>query len=342
MLSNLSDLDLRLIRIFHAVVDAGGLTPAQSTLNIGQSTISTQLAVLETRLGFRLCERGRAGFRLTAKGERFADLSRKLMANFDDFTAEVRNMDHQLVGTLNIGLLGQTSIYQSTLISRAMARFRQRHEAVRFAVSVRPPRELEEKLLADELQISIGYFGHRVAQLEYTPLFVERQVAYCGRGHPLFEQAATATLEQVSGCEWTWRSYPLPEAQNAFKPQKITAIADNMEAVAILILSGYHLGFLPEHFAAPYVERGLMAPLGAPSLKYDVSFHMVTRNKRHHSEITRAMVEDFKAEQLGVDQPLVAPPVAPPVAPTSGPAAAATAGTPDRPPPRHSPAAPAH
>jgi DNA-binding transcriptional LysR family regulator len=329
MLSNLSDLDLRLIRIFHAVVDAGGLTPAQSTLNIGQSTISTQLAVLETRLGFRLCERGRAGFRLTAKGERFADLSRKLMANFDEFTAEVRNMDHQLVGTMNIGMLGQTSIFQSTLISNAIARFRQRSEAVRFAVTVRPPRELEEKLLSDELQISIGYFGHRVAQLEYTPLFVERQVAYCGRGHALFEQAASATLERLGDCEWTWRSYPLPEAQNAFKPHKITAIADNMEAVAILILSGHHLGFLPEHFAAPYVERGLMAPLGAPTLKYDVTFHMVTRNKRHHSEITRAMVEDFKASQLGTDMSPVG-------------LAAAAGGTPGMPPTLRSPTAPAH
>ncbi len=301
MLSNLSDLDLRLIRIFHAVVDAGGLTPAQSTLNIGQSTISTQLAVLETRLGFRLCERGRAGFRMTAKGERFADLSRKLMLGFDDFTAEVRNMDHQLVGTLNIGMVGQTSMYQSSLIGNAIARFRQRHEAVRFSVAVRTPRELEEKLVADELQIAIGYFGHRVAQLDYTPLFLERQVAYCGKGHPLFETAAAATPEQMGRHEWTWRSYPLPEAHNAFKPQKVTAIADNMEAVAILILSGHHLGFLPEHFAAPYVERGLIAALGTPVLKYDVTFHMVTRHKRHHTEITRAMVEDFRAAQLGTD-----------------------------------------
>ncbi len=299
MLNNLSDLDLRLIRIFHAVVDAGGLTPAQSTLNIGQSTISTQLSALETRLGFRLCERGRSGFRLTPKGERFSELSRKLLASFNDFTAEVRNMDHQLVGTLNIGLIGHISIFQSDVISNAIARFRQRHEAVRFSISVRPPRELEERLLSDDLQVAIGYFWHRVPKLEYMPLFMERQVAYCGRGHPLFERAAQATLDEVMGYEWTWRSYPLPEAQRAFTPRKVTAVADNMEAVAVLILSGYHLGFMPEHFATPYVERGLIAPLGAPELRYEVTFHMVTRNRRQHSEITRALVEDLRASQLG-------------------------------------------
>ena len=72
MLNNLSDLDLQLIRSSLAVVDAGGLTPAQSTLNVRQSTISTLLSVLETRLGFRLCTRGCAGFKLKAKGVRFA------------------------------------------------------------------------------------------------------------------------------------------------------------------------------------------------------------------------------------------------------------------------------
>ena len=73
MLGQPSDLDLRLIRVFLAVVDAGGVTPAQATLNVGQSTISTQLSTLETRLGYRLCERGRSGFRLTARGEQFVD-----------------------------------------------------------------------------------------------------------------------------------------------------------------------------------------------------------------------------------------------------------------------------
>src|SRR5260221_560007 len=71
MFSQLTDLDLRLIRVFLAIVDAGGVTPAQATLNIGQSTISTQLATLETRLGYRLCERGRGGFPLTARGGQF-------------------------------------------------------------------------------------------------------------------------------------------------------------------------------------------------------------------------------------------------------------------------------
>src|SRR5579864_938231 len=79
MLQQLSDLDLRLIRVFLSVLDAGGVSAAQTALNVSQSTISTQLATLETRLGFRLCERGRAGFRLTPRGEQFAQACRQLL-----------------------------------------------------------------------------------------------------------------------------------------------------------------------------------------------------------------------------------------------------------------------
>src|SRR5450830_28037 len=88
MLSNVFDLDIRLIRVFLAVVDSHGVSAAQSRLNVGQSTISAQLGVLETRLGFRLCERGRAGFKLTAKGEKFADSARRMIEALSEFGME--------------------------------------------------------------------------------------------------------------------------------------------------------------------------------------------------------------------------------------------------------------
>lgn len=294
----LSDLDLRLIRVFLTVADAGGVTLAQSTLNVGQSTISTQLAALETRLGYRLCERGRSGFHLTAKGERFYELSQKLLNGVDEFSLTVRNLDKTLVGTLNIRLIGHAPVSQNARISDAIAAFRQRDEAVRFAISVRSPGDLEEHLLSGEIQIAVGYFWHRVPTLEYTPLFIERQVAYCGRGHPLFASAGKLAPSKVHDYEWVWRTYPLPEAQMSTTPNRVTAQADNMEAVSLLILSGYHLGYLPRHFAAPYVQQGLLKALNPESLHYDVTFHMVTQRRSRQSPIVQAFLEDLKNAHL--------------------------------------------
>ena len=58
MLANLSEGDLRLLRVFAKVVEAGGFSAAQIELNVSQSTISTHMTALEQRLRVRLCERG--------------------------------------------------------------------------------------------------------------------------------------------------------------------------------------------------------------------------------------------------------------------------------------------
>jgi DNA-binding transcriptional LysR family regulator len=303
----LTDLDLRLIRVFLAIVDAGGVSPAQATLNIGQSTISTQLATLETRLGYRLCERGRSGFSLTARGEQFVDAARTLLAAVDRFGAQARSVGRRLVGTLAIGMIGHTPVSASARISDAIARFRTRDESVRFAILVRSPGELEELLLRDRIQIGIGYFWHRVPSLEYRELFTEEQFAYCAKDHPLFARAGRVTPAQAAQHAWASRSYPVPEAQaeaDAAAPlhrttaptaANVTAVADNMEAVAMLVLSGHHLGYLPGHFAEPYVREGLLAALNPARMRYRVAFQMVTRSRQHRTEVVDAFIDDMKA-----------------------------------------------
>lgn len=298
MLGNLSDLDLRLVRVFLAVVDAGGISVAQNTLNIGQSTISTQLLTLETRLGFKLCERGRSGFRLTGKGERFVDLARKLVEAVDEFGLQARNMDRKLVGNLRIGLIGHMPFNENVRISQAIARFRKRDEAVKISLLVRSPSELEERLLSNNLDIAIGYFWHRAPTLLFTPLFVEKQIAYCSKDHPLFPRSGKVSLEEAWEHDWGWRTYPLPEAQFSTSPRHVTATTDNMEALLILVLSGQHLGFLPQSFAAPYQRQGLIAPLHSNLLRYEVKFHLVTRARHHLNEITLAFLEDLSSAYL--------------------------------------------
>jgi len=292
LLREVRDLDLRLIRVFLSVVDAGGITAAQATLNLGQSTISTHLATLEARLGFRLCERGRGGFRLTPKGTKFVGHARQLLNTLGEFSVAVHNMDRKLVGVLNLGLSDHLPVSQSARISHAISRFRRRDQAVKFSVIVRPSRDLEEQLLNAQIHVAFGYFWHRLPSLEYAQMFVEKQVACCGREHPLFSRAGRVTAEEAANYEWAWRSYPLPEAHFSTSLHKVTAIADDMSAVAVLVMSGRHLAFLPEHFAEPYIKQKLMAPLNANLLSYDVPFQRATKRRSSQNDVLRAFLED--------------------------------------------------
>src|ERR1700680_543661 len=73
------DTDLKLLRIFETIVRCGGFAAAQPILNIGASSISEYMSQLETRLGLRLCERGRAGFRLTEEGAELHAAAQRLL-----------------------------------------------------------------------------------------------------------------------------------------------------------------------------------------------------------------------------------------------------------------------
>ena len=74
-----------------------------------------------------------------------------------------------------------------------------------------------------------------------------------------------------------------------------TATAYTIEGLAILILTGKFIGFLPEHYAARWVGRGLMRPLLAEALAYDADFTVVLRKDAGHSAVVNAFLEELLA-----------------------------------------------
>ena len=81
----LADQDLRLLRVFKGVVEAGGFSAAEMQLNLANSTISNYISDLEKRLGMRLCERGRGGFSLTQQGQTVYEATLELLNALDQF-----------------------------------------------------------------------------------------------------------------------------------------------------------------------------------------------------------------------------------------------------------------
>ena len=105
---SLSGLDFKLLRVFKAVVEAGGFSAAQNELNVGLAAISKQISDLEIRLGMRLCTRGREGFRLTEEGRLVYQASIDLFASVDSFRDRLSSAQNELIGDLSIGVIDNT------------------------------------------------------------------------------------------------------------------------------------------------------------------------------------------------------------------------------------------
>jgi DNA-binding transcriptional LysR family regulator len=97
----LATLDLDLVRTFVTITQLGRFTRAATRLGRQQSTISLQIARLETALDVRLLERSPQGIRLTAAGERFLVHAERLLAANDAAVAELR--EPVMAGTVRLG-----------------------------------------------------------------------------------------------------------------------------------------------------------------------------------------------------------------------------------------------
>ncbi|CAM4123224.1 HTH-type transcriptional activator BauR [Pseudomonas reidholzensis] len=147
MLGQLHDPDLHLLRLFVTVVEAGGFSAAQGVLGLSQPSISQQMARLETRLGYRLCSRGKRGFALTEKGQLLLKAARELLVQIEQFRQQANGVAGQLLGTLRIGIAENQDAAVNLRLAEAIRRFRQRRQAVQLELISAPPAQMEGLLL---------------------------------------------------------------------------------------------------------------------------------------------------------------------------------------------------
>ena len=131
-LAQVSDFDIRLLRIFRSVVECGGFSAAETVLGIGRSAISQQMSDLEQRLGLRLCQRGRAGFSLTEEGREVYQSALQLLSALESFRTEVNGLHQHLRGELIIGLTDNLVTLPHMRITHALAQLRNAARTCRY------------------------------------------------------------------------------------------------------------------------------------------------------------------------------------------------------------------
>lgn len=282
LLGRVSDVDLRLLRIFQAVVNCGGFSAAEIDLGIGRSTISTHIGELEARLGTRLCERGRGGFALTAHGRKIYEASLGLMKALDEFRHEVNADPDVVTGEISIGLVDNIIWDEELRLRHVFREFSALASHIDMTLYVLSPDEIERRLLDGRLHVGIAPVMHELAGLAYTHLFDEVNYLYCGKGHPLFDVAdARISTTDLVRSQYVKKGYAVnSKLQQANAAMGKRVVGYHVEAFALLILSGCYIGFLPEHYAAIWEAGGQMRRLLPERYEATVSFAAITARNR--------------------------------------------------------------
>ncbi|PYD75511.1 LysR family transcriptional regulator [Novacetimonas pomaceti] len=288
-----AEVDLRLLRVFRTVAERGGFSAAEIALGKSKSSISIDISALENRLNIKLCQRGRSGFALTGEGRMVLEATEELLSDIDRFQQRINSASGILSGRFSFYMPDNILIHGETAVIRAIKIFTSRNPSVFMNMCSASPREVELAVLDGRATAGIVLHAPHRPDLQSTALFTESLGLYCGASHPLAgvpeEEITLETLTQQRMIEVS--SAVSSPAWDRIKGQMtFCAGAENVDARALLILSGNYIGFLPEAYARPLVEDGLLRHIGPESLRLMTSFHFLVRP----SPDTSLMIETFR------------------------------------------------
>ncbi|MCW5634651.1 MAG: LysR family transcriptional regulator [Rubrivivax sp.] len=135
-------MDLRQLRYFLAVADAGQLTAAAAALGMQQPPLSQQIQSLEQQLGMRLFNRHPKGVALTDGGRFLAQEARRLLADFEAMGARVAAVARGRRGILQVAFTSSAAAHAFT--PAALRACRERHPGIDWVVSERNAAEITE------------------------------------------------------------------------------------------------------------------------------------------------------------------------------------------------------
>jgi DNA-binding transcriptional LysR family regulator len=293
LLGNLTDSDLRLLRVFRAVVICGGFSAAELELNINRSTISRHIKDLETRLGVTLCRRGRAGFALTGEGEQVYASTLKMMSAIEDFQHEVDELHKQLTGALVIAMFDKTATNPACRIHQAFASFDRQAPEVKPEIHVEPINAIERGVMEGRYHLGIIPNHRPSTSLDYYKLFDEQMYLYCAAGHPLFDAPGQRiSAATIRNSRYVGIGYHSPNMEATLElGQQRHATAFDQEAVAHLVLSGRYVGYLPEHYAEAFVRQGVMRPLMPKVFQYVCEFSAIVRRSPPPTRVVQTLLD---------------------------------------------------
>jgi len=274
-------MELRHLRYFLAVAEAGGFTAAARRLHLAQPALSQQIRNLEDELGVTLIERGARTRGLTEAGTHFAAHARRILLEAEVTVEEMAAHAGARRGYVRFGSALQ-SLSEGPL-APLLALFHRRHPDVRVDFREAHTTPLLADLAEGDLDVALIHLARgggaaepRVdagsAPLAIDPLYEEPLVVAVGPRHR-FAARTTVRLAELADEEFvsfgpgsTVRELVTRAAQNVGFEPRTSVSAMNLGTVRALVAAGLGVAVLPRSALTLPGPRLRSLRLTAPAL----------------------------------------------------------------------------
>jgi LysR family cyn operon transcriptional activator len=183
-------MELRHLRYFVAVAEAGSVSLAARRLNGTQPALSRQIQDLEQDLGVRLFDRIGRKIVLTGDGDELLDRARRLLADAEAFRERAQALGGGEGGILRIGATPQ---FIEAALPEVLARYHRARPGVEVRVIEDGAGSLLSRVHQGELHLAIGVL--RAEGLQSRLLYPLRVLAVMTRHHRLARRRNLAVTD---------------------------------------------------------------------------------------------------------------------------------------------------
>jgi DNA-binding transcriptional LysR family regulator len=261
-----TELELRQLRVFVAVVELGGHTRAARSLGVSQSTVSETLSSLERALGTALFRKGARSATLTPSGEALLPRARSILALASQLVVDLAQVSTDVNATLVVAAVESLNAY---VLPSRLAALRARWPKVRLEVVTGACAEIQESVAAGKSDLGLVLEGEPGGGPDggedESILTTARLAVVAAPGHPLVLEGATP--DQLRRCELLMSDAGGPYHRllrqyfdAAQVPLPRTQALGNVEGVKRgLLAGGTALGCLPAHAVEQELRDGTLA-----------------------------------------------------------------------------------
>ena len=256
------NVDWNLLKTFHEIAEAGGVSRAGRALRRKQPALSLALKRLEAELGVTLCRRGPRGFELTDEGMLVAETCRSLNSLVRNVPKRLGNLTEEVRGRISIQVISSLVCER---FDAAIARFHELHPKVEILIDITTWDSVAPALLRDDIDIGVASAETLRSDLNYDFLFDEVHGTYCGPSHALYGKTFDDP-SALSGQAFVLTGADEPGVLTAYRTRhglglQDAGLSEHLDEAKRLTILGIGICFLPEAFAAPDVEAGRLWPL---------------------------------------------------------------------------------
>jgi len=188
------DISTRVLRAMIALDEVRHFSLAAERCHVTQSALSQMIRRLEEDVGLRLVDRDRRRVVLTPEGERFVATARRVMAELEEISVDLRDRSELRKGRVIV--TAQPSLAAHWL-PPIIAAYQARYPGVQVGLHDAPPEKALEQVRQRQADLALTARGPGLAGLQHRLLFRDLFVVVCPRAHPLARRPSVniASLE---------------------------------------------------------------------------------------------------------------------------------------------------